>query len=437
MKLLRSIMQKRNLITALTFLIMFTSTTIGCQSHTNRKSVVKIVPTETGYQLLRNGDPYIIHGVGGTTHLDKLKEFGGNTIRTWDAEDIGPLMDQADDLGIAVVVGIWLKHLRHGHDYNDPKVRASELERVEKFVKMYRNHPALLAWGVGNEVELGSDLDLAIRQINEAASVIKSFDLDHPTMAVIAEIGDDKAVRIQDECPDIDMIGINSYGGMASVAERAKKQGYTGPYAITEFGPVGHWETGNSPWGAPYEQPSSAKASFIKSNYTRTVQANLDKNCLGSFAFLWGYKQEKTATWYGLLLESGESTESVDVLSELWTGQKPSNLAPIVTKMILEVDPSSLAAGQQIAVTLDASDPDDDLLITQWEVIAESDRESVGGDFESKIKPADSQIEVTGPVSASITLPEIAGAYRIFAIVRDGNDHAGTVNLPIYITADK
>jgi len=410
---------------------------MGCQSTPNRKSVVSIVTTQTGYQLLRNGEPYIINGVGGTTHLEKLKEYGGNTIRTWDAEDIGPFMDQADELGIAVVVGIWLKHQRHGYDYNDPKIQREQLKRVEKFVKMYRNHPALLAWGVGNEVELGGDFDLAIRQINEASRVIKSLDLDHPTMAVIAEIGNDKAIRIQEDCPDIDMLGINSYGGMASVADRAQKQGFTGPFAITEFGPVGHWETGNSPWGAPYEQPSGAKASFLKNNYERTVQSNLDKNCLGSFAFLWGNKQEKTATWYGLLLETGETTQSVDVLSELWTGMKPSNYAPVVTKMHIDADPSSMTKSQQLIVSIDATDPDYDLLETHWEVIGESIGESIGGDFEKKIEPVTAEIDITGPTSAIITLPKIAGAYRIFATVRDGNNHAGTVNLPIYITENE
>ncbi len=408
----------------------------GCISNPKQSSVVSIVQTDNGYQMMRNDEPYTIFGVGGSSDLELLKAYGGNTIRTWDAEGIAPLMDEAEKLGIAVVVGIWLEHQRHGIDYNDSEAREKELKRVEGFVRQFKDHPALLAWGVGNEVELGGDFDVAIRQINDAAKVIKSLDLNHPTMAIIAEIGDDKAVRIQSECPDIDMLGINSYGGMGTVATRAIKQGYTGPFAITEFGPVGHWETGNSPWGAPYEQSSSAKAGFIKNNYRKAVQTNLGKNCLGSFAFLWGNKQEKTATWYGLLLASGETTESVDVLSELWTGKQPANRAPIVNKLNLDADPGAIKPGQRMTVSVDASDPDGDPMSTQWSVVAESTRLSVGGDFEDEIEPIESEIELVSETSAIITLPEKPGAYRIFAIVRDGNDHAGTVNLPILIIAE-
>ncbi|HCT45981.1 MAG TPA: glycosyl hydrolase, partial [Phycisphaerales bacterium] len=105
-------------------------------------------------------------------------------------------------------------------DYDDPEQRAEELERVELLVREHREHPALLAWGVGNEVELGGDFDVALRQINDAAAIVRRLDPHHPRMAIIAEIGDDKAIRIQNECPDIDLIGINSYGGLASVPER-------------------------------------------------------------------------------------------------------------------------------------------------------------------------------------------------------------------------
>ena len=61
------------------------------------------------------------------------------------------------------------------------------------------------------------------------------------------------------------------------------------------------------------------KASFLRDVYTSTITPNLGKDCLGSFAFLWGHKQEKTETWYGLMLPSGEWTERVGVLGELWT----------------------------------------------------------------------------------------------------------------------
>ena len=392
-----------------------------------------IAKDDGGYQLTHNGAPYTILGVGGNTELELLKSYGGNTIRTWGADDIGPLMDQAAELDIAVVVGIWLEHERKGFDYSDPQSKAGELEKVTEAVNRYKDHPALLAWGVGNEVELGGSMDTAIMQINDAAAIIKSLDPNHPTMAVIAEIGDDKAIRIQNECPQIDMLGINSYGGLASLSKRLENQGVTKPYAITEFGPVGHWETGNTPWGAPYEQSSADKASFLEKNYTQTIEPNIGKQCLGSFAFLWGHKQERTATWYGLLLESGETTQSVDVLNRLWTGETVDNAAPIVSKLLMEANHYSIAAGQVLEISVEASDPDGDELTTAWELLKESTAQSMGGDFESQVDQVSVHIEPIDATTAKITAPSTPGAYRIFATVRDGRGHAGTVNLPIMV----
>ncbi|MFK7759585.1 MAG: glycoside hydrolase family 2 TIM barrel-domain containing protein [Phycisphaerales bacterium] len=426
--------------TPLTRLITFISTAAviaGCSGYQTpaqpEESVTVINTTEAGYELVHNGEPYTILGVGGVDELAMLKEYGGNTIRTWDAEGIEPLMDEAHELGIAVVVGIWLEHARHGFDYTEPEAKAEQLARVERFVKQFRDHPALLAWGVGNEVELGGTMDQAIMQINDASALIKELDPNHPTMAVIAEIGDDKAIRIQNECPNIDMIGINSYGGLGNLSKRVQNQGVTLPYAITEFGPVGHWETGNTLWGAPYEQSSSDKAEFIKQNYEQTIQANLGKQCLGSFAFLWGHKQEKTATWYGLLLPTGETTQSVDVLSELWTGQPVENGAPHVKSISIDGMAAGLTKGQPLRVSVDATDPDGDPITTQWELVSESTVVSAGGDKEEAISPVEIEIAEVDTTSATLTLPIEPGAYRIFVTVRDGQGHAGTANLPVYI----
>lgn len=392
-----------------------------------------LLKDDGGYQLTRNGSPYTILGVGGTTNLELLKSYGGNTIRTWGAEDIEPLMDQAAELGIAVVVGIWLEHERKGFDYSDADAKTEQLELVTESVNRLKGHPALLAWGVGNEVELGGSMDTAIMQLNDAAAVIKSLDPNHPTMAVIAEIGDDKAIRIQNECPQIDMLGINSYGGLASLSKRLENQGVTKPFAITEFGPVGHWETGNTPWGAPYEQSSADKASFLEKNYTQTIEPNIGRQCLGSFAFLWGHKQEKTATWYGLLLESGETTQSVDVLSRLWTGESVDNSAPVVSKLLMEANHYSISAGQVLEIAVEVNDPDGDELTTTWELLEESTAQSMGGDFESQVDQIIVHIQPIDATTAKITAPSTPGAYRIFATVRDGQGHAGTVNLPIMV----
>lgn len=397
-------------------------------------SEVELVRTDEGYRLMKDGQPHVIYGVGGTADLKLLAKYGGNTIRTWDAEGIGDLLDEAHANGISVIAGIWLEHQRHGFDYDEPAQRREQLERVEQLVKEHRNHPALLAWGVGNEVELGGDFDVALRQINDAARVIKKLDPHHPRVAIIAEIGDDKAARIQKECPDIDFLGINAYGGLGNLTDRLDQQGYNGAWAITEYGVLGHWESGTTPWGAPYEQSSSQKAEFLRDVYGKTIEPNIGKSCLGSFAFLWGNKQEKTETWYGLLLPSGETTERVDVLSEFWTGQAPENLAPRVQGVsLVDANPLGLDASQRVRARVETSDPDNDTLSIEWRVLPESSVQSMGGDFEQAISETKVKIEPQSDHSAIITMPKADGAYRIFVTVRDGKGHAGTANLPIWV----
>lgn len=397
-----------------------------------RATPVTLERTAEGYTLLKDGEPYTIHGAGGTGNIELLVEYGGNTIRTWDAEGIRPLMDEAHEHGVSVLVGIWLAHQRHGYDHSDMAVRKEQAERVRKFVLEFRDHPALLGWGVGNELELNGDFDIALEQIQIASRIIKSLDEHHPTFAIIAELGEDKAVRVLKECPDIDILGVNSYAQMGSVADRLLAQGYDGPYVVTEFGPVGHWETESTPWGAPYEQSSSEKAAFIGQNFQSTVVDHLGGQCLGSFAFLWGNKQEKTETWFGLILPTGETTQTVDMLSTHWTGSEPDNLAPLCSGIEIHGGGNVFEPGEQIRCRVKASDPDGDRLRFEWRVIPESGVLSVGGDFEQGIKPMDLDITVRDE-GAVIMLPERRGAYRVFVTVRDGEGHAGTANVPIHV----
>ena len=44
-------------------------------------------------------------------------------------------------------------------------------------------------------------------------------------MTVIAELGGEKVKNLHRLCPDIDIVGINSYGGAASVPQRYRKAG--------------------------------------------------------------------------------------------------------------------------------------------------------------------------------------------------------------------
>ncbi|MCL4222144.1 MAG: hypothetical protein KJZ65_12335 [Phycisphaerales bacterium] len=397
-------------------------------------SSVRLAGEPGRWELLRDDSPYVIRGAAGRGRLEVLASVGGNSIRTWDAIDIDDLLDEAHRHGISVTVGIWLEHERHGFDYDDPEVRRKQLDKVRACVLKYRDHPAVLMWALGNEVELAGDLDKALRAIEEAAALTKELDPHHPTMAVVAEIGQDKARRVREACPSIDVLGINSYGGAPSLPRRLTAQGWTGPYVITEFGPIGHWEGGHTPWGAPFEPSSSEKAEMYRRAQAEGVLAEMPGRCLGSYAFLWGHKQETTPTWFGMFLESGERTAAVDVMQELWTGKPPTDRAPEVGNLALGSGPV-FEPGQTFVSTCKPGDPEGEPLRVTWVVRPESTDRRSGGDAERGTPDIPGAIVESGLERAVVRAPDWPGAYRLYVTVFDGRGGAGTANIPFLVQA--
>ena len=146
-------------------------------------------------------------------------------------------------------MGIWLGHERHGFRYNDADQVARQYEQAMATILRFRDHPALLMWGIGNEMEGYEKGDNAAiwSAINNIASMVKKLDPNHPTMTVIAEIGGDKVKNVHRLCPDIDVVGINSYGGAATIPQRYRKAGGVKPYVLTEFGPPGRGKVRRPP----------------------------------------------------------------------------------------------------------------------------------------------------------------------------------------------
>ena len=68
---------------------------------------------------------------------------------------------------------------------------------------------------------------------------------------------------------------------------------------VTEWGTIGWWEVGKTDWGTPVEIHSSDKAEIFRRGY-QEILAPLRGQVLGSYAFYWGQKQERTPTWFGM-----------------------------------------------------------------------------------------------------------------------------------------
>jgi len=88
---------------------------------------------------------------------------------------------------------------------------ADQLAKLEVFINKYKDNPAILCWGIGNEVEFGatnSAQTVAVwKAINTASELVRRLDPNHPTMTVVADVGKDmksgKATEIKKYAPSI------------------------------------------------------------------------------------------------------------------------------------------------------------------------------------------------------------------------------------------
>jgi hypothetical protein len=374
-----------------------------------------------GQRILVNGTPFQADGVGvaDASRLEMLKGLGATVVRTY-GDPPDAILDQAQKLGLKVIVGFWLEHPRRGFNYRDPAQVNAQLERLAAFVERYRNHPALLMWGIGNEVEAELDDDSAVWPgIGAAARLVRRLDPKHPVMAVLAEAGGGKVTRLIKDAPEIQVLGINSYGdALPSVPARVRQQGWTGPLIVTEMGAAGQWQVPRKPWGAAIEPTSTQKAALL-----RGYLKGLGPGTAGQILFFWGQKQEVTPTWHSLLLPDGSWTETAEAMAQAWGGTTPGgNHAPRIGRFDME-------AGRAV---LEATDPDGDKLDVDWDVMAESTDLRKAGDLEAV--PSSFAKVLLSPDSAGARIGKLPpGAYRLFVTVRDGRGAAATGNLPFLV----
>ena len=268
--------------------------------------------------------------------------------------------------------------------------------------------------------------------MNEIARVAKSEDPDHPTMTVIAEIGGRKISQFMSLCPDVDVLGINSYGGLATLPKRLADAGLSRPYVITEFGPSGPWEVRKTPWGAPVEPDEHRESPKLSWPLRR-----FDRRSAGTMPRLLRLSLGPKAGGDGHVVWDvpplGERLGAVDAMTFAWTDRWPANRAPEITGFATEAREVELAPGTKFTARLEATDPEGDPLVVRWEVRSESADRRQGGDRETEpMAHPECFVAATG-LDATLRSPSRAGAYRIFAYVYDGKGGAACANVPFAV----
>ena len=154
--------------------------------------------------------------------------------------------------------------------------------------------------------------------------------------------------------------------------------------------------------------------------------------CLGTFAFVWGAKQEKTSTWFGMYLKSGEKLPQVDALVKAWTGKWPTNRSPKITSVIADFRGKSVRPSTKLSASVEVNDSDGDSLSYEWLVTEESRAQSVGGDAEY-VPPSFPKLTIKNASTCEVVAPSKPGAYRLFLTIRDGQNNAATANIPFLV----
>ncbi len=401
---------------------------------------VEVKKKDGRFQLTVNGQQFYIKGAGlEFGNVKALAEHKANSFRTWRTENgqksAKEVLDEAHDNGLMITMGIEVGRERHGFDYDDPEMVKNQLEEIKKQVVALKDHPALLIWGIGNELNLHYTNPKVWDAVNDISKMIHEVDPNHLTTTSLAGLAQKEVDYIKERCTDLDILSVQMYGDLPDLPKLIKEFGWEGPYMVTEWGATGHWEVPTTKWGAPIEENSSAKAL----NYLKRFQGGIAADslqCIGSYVFLWGNKQERTPTWYGIFLEDGKETESVDVMHYIWNGEWPENRTPIIEDYTLEgktaYDNVVLEADKEYVAQIRIKDYEEDEISYTWEIMPESTDLKDGGDAEERPESIEGLIVSEKDGKATFKSPA-KGAYRLFVYASDGNNQAAAANIPFMV----
>lgn len=187
-----------------------------------------------------------------------MKDMGVNTIRVYDHgynsnremfrdmyKKYGIMVMMGDFIG-AYAIGSGVSWYR-GTNYADKVQQERMKARVRSMVQAYKDEPYILMWVLGNETNYGVANSAKrfprpfYKFVNEVAKMIKELDPNHP---VVICNGDTLYLDIfSGLCPDVDILGMNSYRGWHGfgfwddVRTLANK-----PVIVTEYGAPAYWE---------------------------------------------------------------------------------------------------------------------------------------------------------------------------------------------------
>ncbi|OJT20907.1 hypothetical protein BO221_28845 [Archangium sp. Cb G35] len=404
-----------------------------------------IVKVDGRWQLQVDGKPYVARGVtfsGSSSSAAyeqdcaRLAALGVNTLRTWGTtSETRLLLDAAHKHGLKVLVGLWLRQGRPGaesddsFDYlHDKQGMKKQLADTLAQVRYFKDHPAVLAWGIGNEVLLNSPdgaKEAYARFLEQVVREVKKIDTGHPVISVDAWMFG--VPWWEKYTPSLDAYGINVYGhGIHVISGELAKAGVAKPWLITEFGAQGEWDAPKDANGVPREPADAEKYTAIVDGWRNALAPHVEAGrCLGLFVFNYSSAFDHTGLWLGML--SGSSTRPAwHAVREAYTGQKPATPLPTIASVTVG-DVKQDESGTWAQVRVEAKDAAGAPLDVSfaYNFRGASTRHERDEVVRLQAKPG------TTPDTWLVRMPSVKGAIKLYALAKDRAGNLATATTSV------
>jgi hypothetical protein len=226
-----------------------------------------------------------------------MKAMNVNTVYTYLDPDLDEggmsVLDQLYDNGLMVIMTV-----DESGSYN--------LTRLRQAVLFFKNHPAILAWSIGNEWNINTYhnpndtvLGAAIKT-ESAARLIKSLDPNHPVATSLGDIDINNSGRrlsdienyVNNVCPSVDWWGLNIYRGntFGSLFDQWKAIS-SKPMFLGEFGTDVFRSTSSLEHPPKGSIDLLTQAEWVLSEWNDLLKnlsaSNQNNAALGGFVFEW------------------------------------------------------------------------------------------------------------------------------------------------------
>jgi len=394
------------------------------------------------WRLLVNGQPFVVKGAtfghendvaNYDAYFKDLQSLGVNTLRTWaTGKNTKKFLDAAHKYNIKVMVGIWMRHGRPGMEDDDSFDYLQDMEGMEamyetsiRVVEMYKDHPAVLTWGVGNEVYLNMATDAEkeaySKFLERVCSDIKKIDKNHPISST--EAWTFGLEWWQKYVPSVDIYGLNCYGAGANfLQEELQKRTIDKPYIITEFNVTGEWDIKNEKNGVKVEPSDEEKYNTIVDGYHNWIQNK--SQCLGVYVFHYANGNDFGTPWL-FTHHRGLYRPTYWGIRKAYTRKEPTNAIPKIKTF--ELPETTLESHTWIPVSLEVLDAEnEDLTVTFFYNQRTGSRKR-----RSQINKVNSKGSLKD--GFEIQIPKEHGAVKVYVNVQDTFNNVGIASTGIKV----